>query len=377
MEVLYWLLFALCAVLTVSLGLIKCSSSIWLSGFMLFLTAYVGLIILDSQPFYISPSLYFILLSICFLPGPLILGYVSHISTRKEVSFKDFVLCLLPILMVPICHEQLGGYSLWETVPEAAYKTAPYQSLFGLISAMAGIHLLAYLGKAFVTIVQMRRDWTSYQSQTLPESWYDMIKVLLVMFVANLTQVYSAFLHPTGESVSIGDIGFLSLIGYFIYLAVRTAARNRKGEEDDGDIIWDSAAYLTNAVISEPEPLSTDEYSKCAAHIEHQIQDQKLYLQEDLSLTSLATQLEMPSHRVSEVLNHHFEKNFYEYINDLRIQYAAELLLKDPKRSITEIYYTAGFTTKSTFYGRFKKQFGCTPSEYRKLEDLELSQQPS
>lgn len=365
MEIIYWLLLLICSGLTVWLGFIRCSSAIWLAGFMFFLAAYVGLIVLDSQPFYISPSLYFILLSICFLPGPLILGYVSHISTRNEVSFKDFVLCLLPIMMVPLCHDLLGGYSLGERVPESAYQTSSYKALFNLLSAMAGIQLLAYLAKALVLILQMRRDWTSYQSQTLPASWYDMIKAVVVILFANVAQVYSAFSHPSGESVSVGDLGFLCFVFYFIYLGIRTALSNREELIKEDAMILDSSSYLNQP---QPEESESIDYSDSAAHVEQQMLEHKLFLQEDLSLSSMAEQLELPPHRLSGVLNNHFQKTFYEYVNDLRIQHAAHLLLEDPKRSITEIYFTAGFTTKSTFYGHFKKQFGCTPSEYRKSE---------
>ena len=345
------------------LGWVRCSSSKWLMGFMGFLSAYVGLILLDSQDFYISPSLYFLLLSICFLPGPIILGYVGHISTRIDVDGKDFVFCLLPVMIVLLCNDLIGGYDLWQLVPASAYETPSYRSLFNLMSALAGIHLLAYLAKAFRVILLMKRDWSSYQSQTLPDSWYDMIKALLVILIANVTQVASAFIHPSGESLSLGDIGFITLVWYFIYLAIRTAIRNHDGQ-DDGEIIFETNEYLSHSHQQQSEPLS--DYEECANHIQTNTEQDKLFLQADLSLSSLAEQLGTTPHRLSEVLNHHFNKSFYEFVNDLRVQYAAELLSQDMKRSITDIYFSAGFTTKSTFYGHFKKAFNCTPSEYRK-----------
>lgn len=370
MDAIYLLLLVICIALTALLAWVKCSSSKWLMGFMGFLSAYVGLILLDSQNFYISPALYFLLLAICFLPGPIILGYVGHISSRINVDAKDFVFCLLPVMMVLLCNDLLGGYPLWALVEASAYETNTYTALFNLMSAMAGLHLLAYLAKAFQVIVLTRKDWSSHQSQTLPDSWYDMIKVLLVILVANITQVVSAFVHPSGESFSLGDFGFISLVWYFIYLAIRTAIRNNKGQIED-EVILGASEYLSQAHKEQEVPLS--DYQTCANHIQSNMVQAQLFLQEDLSLSSLAQQLDTTPHRLSEVLNHYFHKSFYEFVNDYRVQYAAEQLLREPKQSITEIYFSAGFTSKSTFYGHFKKAFNCTPTEYRKRATTEAA----
>lgn len=363
MEFIYWLLLFLCTGLGIGLGMIHCPSRKWLSAFMFFLAAYVALIILDSQGFRISPALYFLLLSICFLPGPLILGYIGHISTRVEVGTKDFILCSLPIVIVLLCNDLLGGHSLWEIVDKTPYRKENYMTMFNLVSAMAGIHILTYLGKSILLIVQMRRDWASYQSQTLPDTWYDMVKVLLVILIGSMMQVISAFQNPSGQVASIGDIGFITIVWYFIFLALRTTLRNLKRENINAPVILEAKDYLSPA----PQETITD-YTAYGDHIDSTMAQDKLFLKEDLSLSSLADSLNMTPHRLSEVLNKHFKKSFYEFVNDLRIQFAANELISEPDKSITEIFYGAGFTSKSTFYSYFKKTFGCTPSEYRKVK---------
>lgn len=359
--VFYWIVLAICLVLTILLTLIKCSSRGWLSAFMLFLSSYVGLILLDSQPFYISPSLYFLFLSSVFLPGPLILGYVSHISTRSEVHLKDFTPCLLPVCFVLFADPLLGGYPLFEFADQSAYETESYIALFTTISAMAGICLLFYLARALRLIIIMKDDWSSYQSKTLPDSWYDMIYVIVVVFVANATIVASAFLNPSGADYSIGDIGFMLFVGYFIYLAVRSALRNLNilPSDENDELIVAHTRYLT-APSDSNEGLNGyyDSFLE-------RIKKEKLYLQHNLSLSSLADQLEISPHNLTELLNKVLDKSFYEFINDLRIEYAAKALLVDEERSITEVYYESGFTTKSTFYSRFKKAYGLTPTQYR------------
>lgn len=54
-----------------------------------------------------------------------------------------------------------------------------------------------------------------------------------------------------------------------------------------------------------------------------------------------------------------------EFIRIIRLKRAAQLLA-DKERTITEIIYEVGFDDPKHFRAKFQKQFGCTPSEYRK-----------
>lgn len=58
-------------------------------------------------------------------------------------------------------------------------------------------------------------------------------------------------------------------------------------------------------------------------------------------------------------------KTPYEFLMDLRLKKATELLLTG-KSSITEICFICGFTNHSHFTTTFRKKLGMSPSEYRK-----------
>jgi len=53
-----------------------------------------------------------------------------------------------------------------------------------------------------------------------------------------------------------------------------------------------------------------------------------------------------------------------EYINQIRIEFAAHLLRSD-ERSIDEVVAACGFDNNSYFYRLFRRQFGTTPRQYR------------
>ncbi|TCV95872.1 AraC family transcriptional regulator [Luteibacter rhizovicinus] len=94
-----------------------------------------------------------------------------------------------------------------------------------------------------------------------------------------------------------------------------------------------------------------------------------LYLEPALTIAQVAKRSGYPEYLVSAVINRRFGCCFWEYVNRLRIE-AVRVRLADPddSRSILDIAYASGFTSKSTFNAAFKKQTGDTPSAYRRRE---------
>lgn len=102
--------------------------------------------------------------------------------------------------------------------------------------------------------------------------------------------------------------------------------------------------------------------------LEAMMEREKPFLANVLTLEQLAGRLDIPKRALSGIINRHYEKNFFEFINHYRVA-EARRLLADPAmrdRTITEIMGAAGFNSKATFNTFFKKIEGQTPSQYRK-----------
>lgn len=54
------------------------------------------------------------------------------------------------------------------------------------------------------------------------------------------------------------------------------------------------------------------------------------------------------------------------YIQQLRLEYAAKLLIEQPDKSIVQIASECGFSSSTYFSDRFRKSFGMSPSDFRK-----------
>ncbi len=113
--------------------------------------------------------------------------------------------------------------------------------------------------------------------------------------------------------------------------------------------------------------LSKEKRSIYKQKILQAIEEEKVYLNHDLTQASFAKQLGLSSHHLSEVLSLEFDTNFYQLINSYRIKEAKNILASSTNNTkILAVAYDAGFKSKTTFNRVFKEQTGATPSEYKK-----------
>lgn len=85
---------------------------------------------------------------------------------------------------------------------------------------------------------------------------------------------------------------------------------------------------------------------------------------DELRLPELASLAGMSSSAFSRFFKLHTGRNISEYIIELRLGYAARMLV-DTAKSISEIGFDCGFNNLSNFNRIFKKKKGCSPSEFR------------
>ncbi|WP_422860894.1 helix-turn-helix domain-containing protein [Flagellimonas sp. S174] len=99
-----------------------------------------------------------------------------------------------------------------------------------------------------------------------------------------------------------------------------------------------------------------------------QIEKDKFYLRNNITLENVATRYGVSSKALSNAIRHYRNMGYNTYLNNLRIDFFLQSLESGKLRSIT-IYglaEEAGFNSKATFIRAFKKRFQLTPSEYIK-----------
>jgi len=114
--------------------------------------------------------------------------------------------------------------------------------------------------------------------------------------------------------------------------------------------------------------IDTERMEKALAELNTLMEEEKIFLDPDLTLKSLAQRLKIHYNHLSRIINERFEMSFKNYVNRYRVREAQKRLI-DPAerdRNILDIMYDVGFYSKSTFNSAFKKFTGTSPSEYRK-----------
>lgn len=98
------------------------------------------------------------------------------------------------------------------------------------------------------------------------------------------------------------------------------------------------------------------------------LETEKPYLNSNLTMKTLAAQLETNTHYLSEVINQKFGNNFTSLINEFRVREACRLLVDETNDHLTieSIASQAGFNSKSAFNNAFKSITGLTPSYYKR-----------
>lgn len=95
----------------------------------------------------------------------------------------------------------------------------------------------------------------------------------------------------------------------------------------------------------------------------------QLYLSSELSREDLAQIVHLNNARFARMIRECTGTNFNGYINELRINYAIELMKKYPNYTIRAIADEAGFNSTPILYSLFKKKTGMTPYEFKKAQD--------
>ncbi|MEY4383313.1 MAG: hypothetical protein RI995_855, partial [Bacteroidota bacterium] len=92
------------------------------------------------------------------------------------------------------------------------------------------------------------------------------------------------------------------------------------------------------------------------------------FIKKDFTLSQMSFDLKMSERLLSGFFNKELNKTFGEWKNDLRINYACELIEKGLAEKITieAISAEVGFVSRSKFIDAFKERKGVTPSVYIK-----------
>lgn len=135
-------------------------------------------------------------------------------------------------------------------------------------------------------------------------------------------------------------------------------------------ITFPNDIYLKNTTVKKYKKtgITRKQMAEVEKKLKHLMLTNKPYLNSTLTLYDLAEYLNISTNLLSQILNEHIGKNFYDYVNSFRLNHFLELKKMSGYSHYTllGLAYECGFNSKSTFNNFFRKTMNMTPSAYFK-----------
>jgi AraC-like DNA-binding protein len=297
--------------------------------------------------------------------GALLYLYCRQAITDRPLAWKD-ALHLLPVLSCYLLNVDVLFASAetkfnWTTAPSDGPNS------LSIAQTITFVQAFVYLGFSFYMV----RRYQQQAKQNLSDFNPEIFRWIWALLILTLS-VWSFKAVSSSETLYFLSITSDIIIIFLIYGVALAQWRNPKLFKLNK---IETVVALHNVSKEIIDKSTEDKQSSGALDVSTReciLKDVKQYMENEhaykdnqLNLISLSELVGVSTHHLSEVLNQHEGKNFYQFVNDYRVNYVCEHLNKSNKPKIIELALDAGFSSKSTFNAVFKQFTGLSPTQYR------------
>ena len=346
---------------------------------------YLGLLILFYSLFIVNsmlsstealqrhyPHWLLIFSGLPFLFGPLHMIYVAELTDSHLKFARMHWYHFLPFIIyksfylqtIFISREELQTVFLeiWQNNPPL------HIVVFGLLTTITGIF---YIIMALVVFnrysSKIKNVYSSLEKVNL--YWlrfftYAALFVWLVVLAQNILSISRVSIKehfnlvPLLTSIFVYAIGYIGLFKSEIF--EQQEVRNNLRQAHELEAGKTGRKY-------EKSGLDEQKAAELLSRLQKLMEDERLYLNPNLTLNELSEKLGITNHNLSEILNTRVSQNFFDFVNQYRVNEVKKMLedKRNDHLTLLAIALDAGFNSKSGFNLIFKKFMHCTPSEYR------------
>ena len=321
-----------------------------ISGFYPFIVKWI-----NSLQFLLAPGIY---ISILYFVNP-----TGKFKVRYWLHFLPFLLFAVIENLVNWSEKSISTKTLFD-IGETSF----------FVRDILPFQILSYIFISYLTLLKHQRNLKliTADTQNINLNWLKLFLLILIfplLFLIN--DAFGVFPSLLKFTETIYSISILFLAYYAIK---QTAVFPYKSEElaEISEIIQQE-----NIQADEPQPpvikskrLSDEQVSNLSEQLNDLMTNDKIYLDNEINLTTFADKLGISIHDASYLINEVTGNNFYNFINQHRIAEAKKLLTssKSDKLNMLGIAFESGFNSKTAFNTAFKKWVGISPSEYAKQQ---------
>lgn len=329
--------------------------------------------------------------------GPFLYLYSAYLTGSIQKFRWRQLLHFLPFILITTI--LIGGFSGKLNFEEVSYlERDPYLLARVMFAGIFFSSILIYTVLTFVQVRQFRKGISntfSFSSGRNDLVWLGFISILfsLTFFLYFLSWAINAVLATSVIDSQLFFVIGLTLLAFGVsYFGTKQTPLFRLDKDEAWSEVQTELALMKSeeqhaeqiqihAEEDNTQQSEVEKYRKSglrdemANEIERKLltymRDQKPYLNPELTIVDLSVQLQVSKHHLTQVINNKVGKNFFNFINDYRIE-AVKQKLKDPNMkhlTLLAIALDSGFNSKSSFNSLFKQYTGMTPTEWRKSQE--------
>lgn len=348
---------------------------------------------LDEQ----FPSLIGIDYPIAFLYAPLLYLYARTLTNRPAekiadrwfLHFAPFVvatLITLPFFVLP-GPEKLAFINSSLVSPDDEL----WRTIFRYGNHLKLVHAVIYLAATFIVIRNHRRHIKENYSyvEWINLMWLRNLLIGIIVLVLFTLAIYLSSLSVDSPSIGLSGNNHLdnyTLLGVAVFIyaigfmglrrpnvlggTLNESSRLTSRDVDDRTTQNRSptATHFRDKPRYSRSGMTDDAARRHFHELEMLMAEENLYRQSKLTLNDLSTAMDLSPHNLTEIINTQAGINFYDFVNQYRVEEVKRKLLDQSNDHLTilAVGLDAGFNSKSSFNAVFKRHTGQTPSQFRK-----------
>lgn len=255
------------------------------------------------------------------------------------------------------------GLALIESLPFNNLKIKIYESL-------SRNYYMVHNDAKYHQYNKLHNDLKAKTDSNLKEGIRYLVKLVETSQNKNIEFQKHTFVRSSWYLILVLSLILLALFTYFLFIKSKNKDLKKQFDFFEKQI----SQKPQSVIVNKTQTITKD---SCSTKISREKEDeilQKLeefeksdgYLNKNMSLSLLSSQMEINTKYLSEVINNK-EKNFNGYINKLRINHIVQLLRNDAAFLNYKVSYLAeysGFSSHSAFTTVFKSVTGMSPNVY-------------
>lgn len=305
------------------------------------------------------------------LLGPLLYLYIYLLTQGKMPKY--FLLHLIPFALYVSSIIPFYALSAHEKIAfgEKVFLNRQQNTLALTIQVIRSIHVMVYIILGLLLIKRFDKLLENNFSETEKINLHkcqDLLRLYVIICLVSIAIFIAGFFIPfhlvmANNLVGLGISFLIYILAYMSWSRPEVKVYQLVALKEE--LNPDYAEEKSRSTLHLPD----DHYQKLSRQLERLIVDDKVYLENELSLAQLSEKLKIQPYQTSELISRQYQESFFDLINRNRVE-EVKKRLHDPAfshLSILGVALDCGFNSKSSFNTAFKKFTGQTPSQYRSI----------